>query len=269
MAYKGIDVSKWNGDVDFKKVKAAGIDFVMIRAGLGSNIAYKDKKFEQNYKNAKAAGLHVGAYWYSYATTAAEATAEAAVFLKVVKGKKFDYPLAFDIEEQDQFNLGTAAVDKLIKTFCGAIEKAGYYCTLYSYEYFLLNRTSASTRKRYDIWCGCVGRKPKISVGIHQYSFTGKVNGCKTDVDLDTAYKNYPAIIKGAGLNGYNKSTSGTTAATTTTKYKTHTVVKGDCLWQIAQDYLGDGNRYEEIKALNSLKSNYIYAGQKLKIPIK
>lgn len=67
MSAKGIDVSTWQGNIDFSKVKAAGIDFVIIRAGYGREISQKDKYFEQNYKNAKAAGLNVGAYWYSYA----------------------------------------------------------------------------------------------------------------------------------------------------------------------------------------------------------
>lgn len=266
--YKGIDVSKWNGDVDFKKVKADGISFVMVRAGYGKYTSQKDTKFEQNYKNATDAGLNVGAYWYSYATTEAEATAEAVTFLKIIKGKSFSFPLAFDIEEKTQYNLGTEKVAKIIEACCGAIEKAGYYCMLYSYESFLSNRTTESIRKKYDIWCANISKTPSISCGIHQYSFTGKINGVNGDVDLNKTTKNYPSIIKNAGLNGFKKSTSTTTKATTTT-YKTYTVVKGDSLWAIAKKQLGNGNRYTEIKKLNGLTSDTIYAGQKLKIPTK
>lgn len=273
---KGIDVSKWNGDIDFKKVKSAGIDFVMIRAGYGKYTNQKDDKFEQNYKNATAAGLNVGAYWYSYAATEADAIAEAATFLKVIKGKSFNFPLAFDIEERTQYNLGTAKVEKIINAFCGAIEKAGYYCMLYSYESFLTERTKVITRKKYDIWCANISRKPSINCGIHQYSFKGKIDGIKGDVDLNTTDKNYNQIIKAAGLNGFKK-TSGNTTTTTTSKptaekvtatYKTYTVVKGDSLWSIAQKFLKNGSRYTEIKKLNGLKSDTIYAGQKLKIPV-
>lgn len=269
MEYKGIDVSKWNGNIDYTKVKAAGVDFVMIRAGYGSSTKQKDPKFEQNYNNARAAGLNVGAYWYSYAESEAQAIAEAATFLKVVKGKKFDYPLAFDIEEKAQYNLGTAKVDAIIKAFCGAIEKAGYYCMLYSYESFLKYRVSADVRAKYDIWCANISREPSIMCGMYQYSWTGKINGCNGNVDLNAAYKDYPAIIKSAGLNGYKKTKTESGAAKKKPAYKIHTVVKGDALWQIAHDYLGDGSRYKEIKTLNGLKSNVIYAGQKLKIPTK
>lgn len=268
MIYKGIDVSKWNAAVDFKKVRSAGYDFVIIRAGYGKHESQKDKYFEQNYRNAKAAGLGVGAYWYSYAETEAEAKTEAAVFLKVIKGKTFEYPLAFDIEEKAQYNLGTAAVDKLIYAFCGEIEKAGYYCMICSYDNFFKNRVSEKTRKRFDVWCANYNRAPSVECGIHQYSSTGKVNGCSGDVDLNITEKNYPAIIKAAGLNGFKKNNSSTNTATAE-KPKTHTVVKGDCLWNIAAKYLGKGSRYTEIMKLNGLTSHFIYVGQKLKIPNK
>ena len=194
MERKGIDVSKWNGDVDFKKVKAAGIDFVMIRAGYGSLASQKDTKFEQNYKNAKAAGLGVGAYWYSYATTEDGARAEAAACLEVIKGKTFEYPIAFDIEEKKQYDLGTAKVEKLINAFCLAMEKAGYFCSLCSYECFLTDRVSASVRSRFDVWCANYSRKPSINYGMYQYSCTGKIDGCNGSVDLDVAVRDYPQI---------------------------------------------------------------------------
>lgn len=103
---KGIDVSVWQGDIDFAKVKANGIDFVIIRAGYGKLTSQKDKYFEQNYSRAKAAGLHVGAYWYSYAQSADDAKKEAQTCISVLKGKQFDYPVYFDIEEKSQLNKG-------------------------------------------------------------------------------------------------------------------------------------------------------------------
>ena len=97
---KGIDVSHWQGtNVDFNKVKKAGYDFVMINAGYGKYIGQKDECFETNYKKAKSAGLKVGAYWYSYALTSADAELEAKVFLEAIKGKTFEMPIAFDIED--------------------------------------------------------------------------------------------------------------------------------------------------------------------------
>lgn len=97
---KGIDVSTFQGNIDFKKVKASGIDFVILRAGYGRETSQKDAKFEQNYKNAKAAGLKVGAYWYSYADSVEDAKKEAEACISVIKGKQFEYPIYFDLEEK-------------------------------------------------------------------------------------------------------------------------------------------------------------------------
>lgn len=101
--FKGIDVSQYQQGVDFKKVKAAGIDYVIIRAGFGKYANQKDPCFENHYKAAKAAGLKVGAYWYSYAATVEEAKAEAQTCINAIKGKTFEYPIYFDLEERSQF----------------------------------------------------------------------------------------------------------------------------------------------------------------------
>lgn len=107
---KGIDVSQHQGKIDFSAVKKSGIDFVIIRAGYGKYSKQKDPYFEQNYKNAKAAGLSVGAYWYSYAASAEDAKNEAKTCLEAIKNKKFEYPIYFDLEESSQFSKG--------KNFC-------------------------------------------------------------------------------------------------------------------------------------------------------
>lgn len=206
--YEGIDVSVHNGNIDFNKVKAAGKSFVMIRAGYGRYMNQKDTCFEQNYSRAKAAGMHIGAYWYSYATTVAQAQEEANVFLKVIAGKSFDYPLAFDIEDQTQVGLSTTTKNAIINTFCKTIEKAGYYCMLYSYESFLTSQISAPTRNQYDVWCANISKTPSIIYGIHQYSFKGRVSGITGEVDLNRTTKDYPTIIKNAGLNGFKKTAS-------------------------------------------------------------
>lgn len=101
--FKGIDVSQYQQNIDFKKVKASGVDFVIIRAGYGKYAHQKDPYFESHYKAAKAAGLKVGAYWYSYAATVVEAKAEAQTCINAIKGKTFEYPIYFDLEERSQF----------------------------------------------------------------------------------------------------------------------------------------------------------------------
>lgn len=110
-----IDVSVHNGKIDWQKVRAAGIDFAILRAGYGRLASQKDERFEENYAGAKAAGIPVGAYWYSYAMTPEEAELEADVFLSVIKGKQFEMPVYFDLEEKKQFDLGKEKVSAIMR----------------------------------------------------------------------------------------------------------------------------------------------------------
>ena len=98
--YFVIDVSKHNGNIDFQAVKNAGVYAVIIRAGYGRETRQKDPMFEANYSAAKAAGLHIGAYWYSYADSVADAAKEAAACLRCIQGKGFDFPVYYDLEEE-------------------------------------------------------------------------------------------------------------------------------------------------------------------------
>lgn len=207
---KGIDVSVHNGYINFSSVKNAGIDFVMIRDGYGDLLSYpsqKDPRFEENYKNARAAGLAVGTYHYLYATDAAGARREAQGFLANISGKKFDMPIALDIEESRQYNLTNATVESIITAFMEVCEKAGYYCVLYSYEAFLTAKMSASFRAQYDVWVANTAYAPSIPYGIWQYSFTGSVPGCSGAVDMNRTERDYPKLIMAGGFNGYPKAT--------------------------------------------------------------
>ena len=152
MTIKGIDVSTWQGSIDFNRVKQSGINFVIIRAGYGSALSQKDKWFETNYARAKAAGLHVGAYWYSYAGSAAEAREEARVCKQVLSGKQFDYPIYFDLEEKSQLARGRAFCDSLIRAFCNEMEAGGYFAGFYTSLSAAVNNFSADVRNRYAFW---------------------------------------------------------------------------------------------------------------------
>lgn len=284
MAVQGIDVSKWQGNINFDLVKASGIKFVMIRAGYGRYSSQKDEYFEQNYKRAKAAGLGVGAYWYSYATSPAQATEEAKVFCEVIKGKTFEYPVAFDIEDKTQSGLARGTIDQIVMAFCSAMEKAGYYVSLYSYASFLNNKISASVRAKYDIWVAHFDVMTPAYNGVYgmwQNSDKYKVRGINGNVDHDFAYKDYPAIMKKYGLNGFKKSgtASSTSTATkpassttkkpstgsTTKKTTTYTVKKGDTLTAIAKKY--NTTVAALVKANNIKNPDLIFGGQKIKIP--
>lgn len=208
MAVNGIDVSHWQGSVDFTKVKAAGYSFVILNAGYGKFDNQKDERFEENYKKAKAAGLGVGAYWYSYALSSDDAKKEAECFLRVIKGKQFDYPLAFDIEDRTQSSLSSATIGQICTAFCDKVTSAGYYVSLYSYTSFLENKVPTAVRSKYDIWVANFDvQKPSYSgtYGIWQYTSTARVPGVTGNCDCNYAYKDYPAIIKAKGLNGYSK----------------------------------------------------------------
>ena len=201
---KGIDVSKHNGVIDWTKVKA---DFAIIRAGYGKSISQKDPQFEANYSGAKSAGIPVGAYWYSYALTPAEAEAEAAVFLKVIEGKQFEYPVYLDIEEKNALATGKKNVSAIVKAFCSAMEKAGYWCGVYASRAHVQSYFDDECRNRYALWLAEWGNKLNYTgeVGMWQYSEKGKVDGISGSVDLDECYVDYPAAVKAAGKNGYTK----------------------------------------------------------------
>lgn len=204
---KGIDISQYQTNIDFKKVKAGGIDYVIIRAGYGKYSKQKDPQFETHYKNAKAAGLDVGVYWYSYALSVEDAKLEAQTCLSAIKGKKFEYPIYFDLEEQNQFAKGRSFCDSLVKTFCGEIEKAGYFAGLYISRSPLQQYISTSIANKYALWIAEYASKCNYNgtYGMWQYSSTGKINGINGDVDCDYCYVDYPTKIKNAGLNGYPK----------------------------------------------------------------
>lgn len=209
MKIKGIDVSQWQGDIDFGKVRSAGVDFVIIRAGYGRYISQKDPTFEDNYRKAKSAGLNVGAYWYSYAESEADARAEAATCMEAIKGKQFEYPIYFDLEEQSQFSRGKAFCSALVTAFCGEMEKAGYFAGLYISRSPLQTFITSEVAERYALWVAEYGSKCNYggSYGMWQYTSTGKVSGVNGACDCDYAYTDYPSIIKNGGFNGIAKPT--------------------------------------------------------------
>lgn len=205
---KGIDISQYQTGIDFEKVKAAGYSFVIIRAGYGKYTKQKDPQFETHYKNAKAAGLDVGAYWYSYAVSADEAKQEAAACLEVIKGKQFEYPIYFDLEEQAAFKKGKTVCSNMVTAFCGAMEAAGYFAGLYISRSPLQTYITSEVASRYALWVAEYASKCNYSgsYGMWQYSSTGNVNGISGNVDCDYCYTDYPAAIESGGFNGFTKS---------------------------------------------------------------
>lgn len=204
MKIKGIDVSKWQGNIDFDLVRKNGVKFVIIRAGSGKK---PDPMFKRNYDLAKRAGLHVGAYWYSYAGSVEDAMREAETMNSVVNGLQFEYPLYYDVEEKTQFSKGAKFINAIIYAFCQKMEAHGFYAGVYMSKAYATSYLYDSTKQRFDMWVAQYNSKCTYedSYGVWQYSGSGKVNGIDGAVDLDYSYIDYKKIMQKTGLNNYGK----------------------------------------------------------------
>ena len=204
--FEGVDVSVYQGNIDWNKAKADGIEFAIMRAGYGKYVSQKDKYFDQNMKNAKAAGLPCVVYWFSYALTPEDAIKEADACYEVIKNYKLEYPVSFDMETESQMKLPKETVAQIIEAFCGRMESYGYYTTLYTYASFLNYKVDDRIFDKYDIWVAHYNTsKPAFNrnYGLWQYSCTGSVWGITGNVDRDYVYLDYERIIKNAHLNGF------------------------------------------------------------------
>ncbi|MBQ2671491.1 MAG: LysM peptidoglycan-binding domain-containing protein [Clostridia bacterium] len=265
MEFRGIDISKWQGLINWNEVKKDGTEFAILREGWGKKSPTQiDKRFKENYESAKAVGIPIGSYHYSYADSVDDAKREAEFCLENIQGMRFEYPVCFDIEDRTMLSLSNRQRTDIVKAFCSEIEKAGYYAMFYCNLNWLNNYLyKDELLPKYDLWLAQWNiDKPSCTCGIWQYSSTGKIDGIDGNVDLDVSYKNYPEIMKSKGLNGFSKSNN-----LENKNFFNYTVKKGDTLWAIAQRYLGSGYKYKEIKSLNALNSDMIYPGQTLKIP--
>ena len=225
---KGIDVSRHNGKIDWAKVKAAGVKFAILRAGYGKLASQKDSKFEEYYAACIKNGIKVGAYWYSYATSAAEAKQEAEACYQCIKGKKFEYPIYFDYEDPtimppkvSSERAKTLARD-IIPAFINTLENKGYFVGLYTFKAIYDTYVPAEYKTRYSIWIAHVtdsgsyvfGTSPRKETSVRpydmwQFTWKGKLDGAPYNtVDLDVCVRDFPTLIKSKGFNGYVASTA-------------------------------------------------------------
>ena len=277
---KGIDVSKWQGQIDFNAVKRSGVDFVIIQAGYGNSTTQKDPYFEQNYARAKAAGLKVGAYWFSYALTPNEAAEEARTCAAVIANKQFDFPIYYDLENEPKskyfpFVTGKTNCSNMVKAFCLELEKLGYFVGLYISRSPLQTHITKEVAERFALWLAEYGSKLNYTgkYGIWQRSSTGRVVGIIGNVDIDEAIIDYSTIIKKGGFNGYpkqqqtEKPVEEPKPAPVESEYIDYEIQKGDTLTHIAKAF---GTTVAKLKEINKIKNaNLIYAGDIIKIPKK
>ncbi len=189
----GIDVSKWQGDIDFSKLKASGVEFVIIRVGSSNGLNgenFVDSKFIQNVKNANAVGIPVGIYFYSYASTIDRAISDAKWIVEQIKDYKVDLPIAFDWENWGSFNkfdVSFFGLTNIAKGFMDTIKDAGYDAILYSSKTYLENIWLPTS---YPVW---LAHYTKNTNYTGEYSFwqmcsNGRVDGISGDVDINIRY---------------------------------------------------------------------------------
>ena len=206
--YRYLDASRWQGKITldgWRKVKAAGYKGVMLRAvGSRNGVPYIDPTFEDNYDNAKAAGLDVGAYYYTNATSEKLADRELAVLRKALVGKEMTMPVAVDLESPSLAGMPYGDLSNLAAYHLEQIEKMGFYAQLYTYtSYATVHLDMARLAGRWDVWLAdYTGRAPKVSFKYtaHQHTSKGRVPGISGKVDLNVTEINYPRIIRKKGL---------------------------------------------------------------------
>ena len=195
MTRKGVDLSEMNGDVDFQALKKAGVEFVILRCGYGSDyLNQDDKRFSENVRKAETAGIPWGAYLYSYARTAAMAQSEAQHTLRVLNGQKPLYGVWYDVEDSSQAGSDLISI---CETYCQMLEQSGLYCGIYSMLSWLQGKLNSSRLDRFDKWVAqwnstCSYQKP---YGLWQYTDRLLIAGKAFDGNY--AYKDYPGIIGG------------------------------------------------------------------------
>lgn len=260
--YKGIDVSHWQGRIDWQKVKKSGVNFAVLKATEGTY--YRDNTFETNYRGAMSAGLNVGAYHYAKFKSVAQAKAEAYYFLKVLNGRKMTYPVALDLEE-NKGGLSRSALTACAKAFMEIVEGAGYAVMLYTYKGFSIDQKYLDLKAldQYILWLARYNSYLGATAHIWQYSDKGRVPGIPGNVvDLNTAY--YDLSGEYPKNNVHISSVSNSNPATTyvSTKKVKHTVRAGETLSGIAKKY---STSVKAIAELNDIKNvNKIEVGQSL-----
>lgn len=209
--YRYIDVSRYQGAIDWAQVAAAGYKGAMLKTvstnhklSKRADGLYIDPTFEDNYRNAKAAGLDVGVYYYTYATSEAMADAELALVRQAVYGKELTMPLAVDVEENKLKPMSTLDLTNLTAYALEQVEKMGFYAQLYTYTHYSnMELDMGRLANRWDVWLAdYTGKTPNVTFNYnaHQHTSKGSVPGISGNVDLNVTTLNYPRIIEKKGL---------------------------------------------------------------------
>ncbi len=184
-----VDISEFQQNIDFNKMKNDGIKAVIIRAGYGRETSQKDSMFESHYKNAKNANLKIGVYWYSYADSVNDAEKEARACLECIKSKSLDMPIYYDLEDYSMVKLGKTKLTAIAERFCETIKKSNYRAGVYANLNWFNNCLDYDELKRkYSIWLAQYNDKAEIDCDIWQNSSSGRVNGYNGRLDTNIVY---------------------------------------------------------------------------------
>lgn len=280
---KVIDVSHWQGNINFEEVKKSGYTGVIIKAGGSDAGFYTDSTFNKNYNNALKSGLHIGSYYFVGAKCLSkeDGKADAKRFLNIIKGKKFDLPVYMDVEAQAS-GQKKKVTDSIIG-FCEEMEKNKYYVGVYASDIsgFKDKINYNDIKNKYTLWVARYGSKPTYATKyeVWQYSSSGKVKGISGNVDLNECYTDFPKVITSGGFNGYTKKSNDNSNKNISDskdqvkenskekKTITYTVKSGDSLSSIAKKYKTTWQTiYKNNKTIIGSNPNKIYPGQKLVI---
>ncbi len=239
---RGIDISRWNHTVDkngnfepldWEAIKAAGVDYVILKIGStvrdGGELGGVEPTFEMDYAGAKAAGLDVGVYFFTYSTSVSQIRQDAENVLEWLEGKQFEYPIYLDVEDTKDGSykpseIASPILTEMCLTFFSALQKEGYYTGLYVNNKFLFNVMQTENMiDLFEIWYARYPSSDSVvwdsedlesyvwniekygeHLGMWQFSQTGELSPISTEVDFNCAYKDYPSLIKNNGFNNYS-----------------------------------------------------------------
>ena len=212
MSIKGVDLSRWQDGLKISAVRESGYKFAILRGGYtgyGDRSLNKDTSFEGFYEQAKKIGFPVGCYWYSCADSKEFGLKEAKfIYKQCLKGKKFEYPIYIDVEEERWQSKDKKGVTEAIIAFCEYLESKGYYVGVYASLDWFNNEIDTARLNSYSKWVACwQSRKPMFKFNdfdMWQNSDKGKAGGVRVDTDI--AYVDFPKIMKEHGFNGYTKT---------------------------------------------------------------
>lgn len=254
----GIDVSEFQGNINWTAVKNSGVDFAILRTGFGNNKNQIDKCFINNLISATENNIKVGCYWFGYASNEKEAEEEAKVFLSIINEykDKITFPVFYDWEyDSDRyvkqyygFSPSKEQLTNLVMSFCNYIKSNGYECGYYTNLDYIENRLNYNDLTNYKLWLAYYSaNKPKYDCIFQQYTSTGRIDGINGYVDLNKSFA-YIGESEEVENNDY-----------------VYVVKSGDTLSGIASKY---NTSYQELAKYNNIENpNIIYIGQEIKIP--